>query len=400
MAVNSMNFEQSATMVSAIYEQMTGTSALAIVDESDFVRVGTTILKSGYDQLSTAISQVLERSIHGTRVYDSPYPSLIRDEDRWGGIVRKTTNLDLDYSDSKAWDAAAMANGQSVDPFEINRQLTIQTNFYGGQVEDLIVTRTRAQLETAFSSSAEFGSFWAQLAQDLANQITQRVEAVSRETINNLIAADITHNDDRVFHVLTEYKAETGNTTITAANYLSEAEFSHFAKWLFGALKTKKNILRNRSGKFHTNFTTYNGAAVSKEIMRFTPDRFLNVYMLSNFMNQVESSVLAATFHNELVGTGNYESVDFWQSIDAPDSISVTPNVLAADGTCAAAATPVESTGIIGFLFDDEACGITVKHESVESIYNPRGKYMNEFHTTAVRSYNDQTENSIVLMLD
>lgn len=400
MAVNSMNFEQSATMLNEIVEQMTGQSAIAPVDESEFVRVGTTVLQSGYDQLATAISQVMERSIHGARVYVAPFPSLVRDTDEWGGIVRKTTNLDLDFEDSKAFDPVAMVNGGSVDPFEINRQLTIQTNFYGGQVEDLIVTRTKDQIQTAFSGSAEFGSFWAQLAQDVANQLTQRVEAQSRETILNLIAADVEHNDDRVFHALTEYKAETGNTTITASNYLSEAEFDHFAKWLFGKMKTLKKQLRNRSGKFHTNITTYNGQSITKPIMRFTSEQYLNVYMLSNLMDQVESSVLSATFHNELVGAGNYESVDYWQNIDSPDSISITPNVLAADGTCAAAANPVETSGIIGLMFDYEAAGITVKYEDVDSIWNPRGKYMNEIHTTAIRSYNDQTENSIVIMLD
>lgn len=400
MAVNSMNFEQSATMLNEIVEQMTGQTSIAPVDESEFVRVATTTLKTGYDQLATAISQVMERSIHGARVYVAPFPSLIRDEDAWGGIVRKTTNLDLDYEDCDAFDPVAMANGQSVDPFKINRQITIQTNFYGGQVEDLIVTRTKAQLQTAFSGSAEFGSFWAQLAQDLANQITQRVEAQSRETLLNLIAADINHNDDRVFHAITEYKAETGNTTITASNYLSEAEFDPFAKWLFGKLKTIKKYLRNRSGKYHTNITTYNGQSITKPIMRFTSEEYLNVYMLSDFMDQVESSVLAATFHNDLVGAGNYESVDYWQNIDSPDLISIKPNVLAADGTCDATNDPIETSGIIGVMFDYEAAGITIKYEDVDSIWNPKGKYMNEIHTTAIRSYNDQTENSIVIMLD
>ena len=400
MAVNSMNFEQSATMLNEIVEQMSGQTSIAPVDESEFVRVATTTLKTGYDQLATAISQVMERSRHGARLYVAPFPSLIRDEEAWGGIVRKTTNLDVDYEDCDAFDESAMTNGDSVDPFKINRQLTIQTNFYGGQVEDLIVTRTKAQLQTAFSGSAEFGSFWAQLAQDLANQMTQRVEAQSRETLLNLIAADIEHNDDRVFHALTEYKAETGNATITDSNYLSEAEFPYFAKWLFGKMKTLKKQLRNRSGKFHTNLTSYNGQSITKPIMRFTSEEYLNVYMLSDFMDQVESSVLSATFHNDLVGAGNYESVDYWQNIDSPDSIAIKPNVLDVNGTCAAAAAAVETSGIIGVMFDYEAAGITIKYEDVDSIWNPRGKYMNEIHTTAIRSYNDQTENSIVIMLD
>ena len=400
MAINSMTFNQSATLLNEVVEQMTGVSSIAPIDESEFVRVGTTALQTGYDQLGTAISQVIENNVYGARIYTSQFPSLVRSIQEWGGITRKFTNLDLDYTDSEAYDPAAMATGQSVDPFEINRRVTVQFNFYGGQVEDLIVTYTRDQLKTAFSGSAEFGSFMLMCAQDLANQITQRVEAQSRETILNLIAADIEHNDDRVIHALTEYKAATGNTTITAANYLSEAEFDHFAKWLFGRLKTAKKLLRNRSGKFHTNITSYNGSAISKEIMRFTPESELNIYMLSNFMDQVESSVLAATFHNDLVGTGSYESVDYWQNIDSPDEIDILPNVLQADGTCAAPEAAVNESGIIGFLFDDDACGIVVKNESVESIYNPRGKYLNEFHNTVIRSYNDQTENSIVIMLD
>ena len=94
--------------------------------------------------------------------------------------------------------------------------------------------------------------------------------------------------------------------------------------------------------------------------------------MLSDFMDQVESSVLSATFHNDLVGVGNYESVDFWQSIDYPDSIKITPNVMAADGSCAAAEAPVETSGVLGILFDYEAAGVTVIAEDVDSIWNPR----------------------------
>lgn len=400
MAVNSMNFDQSAAMLNELNAQMTGSKPLAIVDESQFVRVATTLLQTGYDQLGSAIGQVLSRSIHGARLYNSLWSSLVRDSQEWGGIVRKTTNIDLDYQNSPAYNPDAMKTGDSVDPYIINRRITIQTNFYGGQVEELVVTYTKAQLKTAFSGSAEFGTFMAQLATDLQSQINQRIESRSRETLLNLIASDILHNDDRVFHVLAEYKAATGNTTITAQNYLSEAEFPYFAKWLFGALKTKKKLLRNRSGKFHTNITTYNGKPVTKDIMRHTGEEFLNVYMLSDFMDQVESSVLSATFHNELVGVGNYESVDFWQSIDDPDSIKITPNVMADNGTCAPAETPVETSGVLGILFDYEAAGVTVIAEEVDSIWNPRGKYENDFHNTIVRSYNDQTENSIVLMLD
>lgn len=400
MAVNSMTFKQSATLINEVLEQMTGKTSIAPIDESEFVAVGTTLLQQGYDSLNTAISQVLERTIMSARSYKAIYPSLLRDSAQWGGITRKVTILDLEFEDDKAYDAGIINNTTGPDPFVVNRQKAVQFNFYGGTIYELIVTTTEDQLNQAFESSAQFGSFMAALATNIQNQITQKVEAESRIAVNNMIAADIIADGDRVIHLLTEYKADTGNTTITAANYRSAAEFEPFAKWMYGRLNTAIDMLKERSAAHHQNITSYNGAALNKPIMRHTPKEYLNIYLLADFMNHVNSSVLSSVFNNELLTVGSYEKVNYWQSSKAKDSINVKPNVLDEDGLCAAAAEAVNTSGIIGVLFDDEAAGITVKNEGVRSIENPRGRYFNNFHNWAVRYHNDQTENSIVLMLD
>ena len=67
MAINSMSFEQSATILNEMLEQMTGASSLAPIDESEFIAVGTTVLQAGYDQINKALSQVLTRSIYSSR---------------------------------------------------------------------------------------------------------------------------------------------------------------------------------------------------------------------------------------------------------------------------------------------------------------------------------------------
>ena len=79
MAVNSMTFQQSATLINELKKMMTGESALAPKDESEFVAVGTTLLQQGYDQLNTAITQLLTRSIYSSRAYTMIYPSIARD---------------------------------------------------------------------------------------------------------------------------------------------------------------------------------------------------------------------------------------------------------------------------------------------------------------------------------
>lgn len=399
MAVNSMTFQQSATLLNSVMAQMTGAAQLTATDESEFVAVATTALSAGYDALNKAVSQVLSRSIYSSRAYNPIYPSLERNEERWGGIVRKVTFLDLDFMNDAAF---SLTDGQTgPDPFLVNKQKAVQFNFYGGNVKELVVSITEDQLRQAFSSSADFGSFMAAQAQNLINQLNQKIEAESRIAINNMIAAAVSSDsNDRVVHVLTEYKAATGNATITDENYLSEAEFVPFAKWLYGRMNTLKRFMAERTGKYHANITSYNGVSLTKPIMRHTPDQFMNIFMLSEFMDQVDSSALSGIYNEELLEIGNFERVNYWQSIDAPSSISIKANVLQANGSCAATEAAVEESGIIGVFFDDEALGITLIDEGVRTIENPRGRYFNNWHNWTSRWYNDQTENFVVLVLD
>ena len=398
MAVNSMTFQQSATLLNSVLQQMTGETSIAPTNEAEFVAVGTTLLQAGYDQLNKAVSQVLTRSIYVARAYSPLYPSIERDSATWGGIVRKVTILDLDFEDDKAFD---LVDGQTgPDPFKINKQKAVQFNFYGGNVKELIVTTTEDQLRQAFKSSADFGSFMAAQAQNLLNQLNQKVEGESRITVNNMLGAAISAGGDRVVHLLTEYKAATGNTTITAANYLSKDEFEPFAKWFYGRLNTLKRFMAERSVKYHQNIATYNGQPLTKPIKRFTPDQYMNVFMLSQFMDQVDASALSGIYNEQLLQLGSFERVNYWQSIENPDQINVVPNILANTGLCAAAAEAVEESGIVGCLFDDEALGITVIDEGVRTIENPRGRYFNNFYNWTCRWHNDQTENFVALVLD
>lgn len=396
MAVNSMTFQQSATLLNDVLEQITGKKSLAAVDESEFVSVATTLLQTGYDQLNSAVQEVIGRSIWVSRAYDPIYPTIMMDEEKWGGITRKVTTLDGEFIDDEGY---PLTDGTSIDPFLIQKRKNVQFNFYGGNTKEMLVTTPEEQLNTAFHSSGEFGSFMASQAVQLQNQLKQKIEAESRIVVNNMIGAAINADGDRVMHVLTEYQAATGNTTITAANYLSDTEFVPFAKWLYGALTTKKRFLAERSTKFHAQINTYAGVSLTKPILRHTSEQFLRIFMLSEFMDQVNSSALSGIYNQDLLSIGRYESVNFWQNIDAPSTVSVTANELQADGTCAAG-TPVVSDIVLGCLFDVEALGITVKAESVRSIYNPRGRYFNNWYNWIVRWFNDQTENFIVLLLD
>lgn len=394
MSVNTMTFEQSATLLTSLVKQATGQSAITPTDESEFVSLAQTTLRTNYDIMATAISQVLSRTIFSSRPYNAIFRGLQVDSEKWGGHFRKINYIDLDIEDDDRYD---LQDNTSVDMYTVNKLHAVQTNFYGSNTHQLHYTVYRDQLDAAFESSAQFGSFMAGALQNISNQIEQINENERRMTLQNLIAGTI--EGGTTIHLLTEYKSETGNSTITASNWMSEAEFPYFVKWLYGFLNTTIDLMRERTALYHQNITTYNGNPV-KPIMRHTPRQNMKAYMLNSLMRHIDASVMSSVFHNELLNTVDFEAVNFWQSIQDPSGLQITPVVMQADGTYAQG-SGVNTDALVGVLFDEEAAGTTIiSNWSATTPFNPRGGYWNTFYHWNVRTWNDMTENCIVLLMD
>ena len=396
MSVNTMTFEQSATLLTSLVEQATGQKVLTPTDEKDFVSLAQTTLRTNYDIMATAISQVLSRTIFSSRPYNAKFRGLQVDSEKFGGHVRKINYIDVDIEDD---DRYTLTDNQSVDMYNVKKLHAVQTNFYGSNTHQLHYTVYRDQLDAAFESSAQFGSFMAGALQNIANQIEQINENERRMALQNLMAGTIDYGTNAI-HLLTEYKNDTGNTTITASNWQSEAEFPYFVKWLYGFLNTTIDLMAERTALYHQNITTYNGVSNVKPIMRHTPRQNMKAFLLNSLMRHIDASVMSSVFHNELLETVDFEAVNFWQAIGSPASLSITPVVMQADGTYAAGDPVAEST-VVGVLFDEEAAGTTIiSNWSATTPFNARGGYWNTFYHWNVRTWNDMTENCIVLLMD
>lgn len=396
MSVNAMEFKQAAGLLTSLVEQATGQRPSTPTNESEFVSLAHTTLNTNYDVMATAISQVLTRTIFSSRPYNAIFRGLQVDSQKFGGHVRKINYIDIDIEDDDRYE---LVDNGSVDMYTVNKPHAVQTNFYGSNTHQLHYTIYRDQLDAAFESSAQFGSFMAGALQNIANQIEQINENERRMTLQNLMAATINASDARTIHLLTEYKTETGNTTITAANWQSEAEFPYFVKWLYGFLNTTIDLMRERTAMFHQNITTYNGQPV-KPIMRHTPRQNMKAYMLNSLMRHIDASVMSSVFHNELLDTIDFEAVNFWQSIESPASLSITPVVMDSAGDYDEG-DAVAETAVVGVLFDEEAAGTTIiSNWSATTPFNARGGYWNTYYHWNVRTWNDLTENCIVLVMD
>lgn len=389
MAANNMTFEQVATILNDIRGQVTGTAAAAPVNESEFISVGQTVLKAGYDPILGAITQVLARTIFSNRPYARKFGGIRMDSQQWGAITRKLAISDKDFENDVRFE---LVDGQSVDMFTVNKPIVLQLNFYGQTVYEKSITIFRDQLNSAFRGSNEFGQFMAMVTQNVYDMLTQAEESLARLTIANFALGKLAANNG-VIHLLTEYNAETGSS-LTATTVYDPANFDDFVKWMYARVATLSGMMTERTALYQIQVT-------GKEVIRHTPLDRQKVFMYAPLLNAMKARVLAGTYHEDFLEYSDVEAVNFWQSAQTPNTMQGQPAYLLPDGTIQNAASAVTNNTVVGVMFDDEALGYTVMDEwAAPTPFNAKGGYTNQFWHNTKKWYNDFTEKGIILCLD
>lgn len=380
----------SAALLNAVVNQATGKTALSSTATKDFVSVANTAMGIATDTLLSSISQTLSKTIFSVRPYEAKFKGLMKDEVRFGNHVRKLNIGDKDWENDVRYD---LVDGESIDDQIVSNPTILQTNFYGQNVYSRHYTVYRDQLNIALSSEEEFQRFVTMIVQNCSDMIEQCHESTARMTLANFIGGKVKGDVNNVIHLVTKYN-EVAGTTLTTETVRQPSNFNPFIKWAFGYIGYLSGMLTERSRKFHINVT-------GKEISRHTPQNKQKLYLFSEYLKDMDASVLSSVYNDNYLKFTDYEQVNFWQSIDTPDGISVKASYMKPDGTIATDDTGTATGNIFGVLFDEEAVGITTCGQwSSASRFNARGGYTNFWYHFNDRYYNDFTENGIVFMLD
>ena len=383
------NFKSGA-LLSAIVNQATGKEAISAISAGDFVSVANTALSVSTDNLLNAISQVLSKTIFSVRPYEAKFKGLMHDEISFGNHVRKLNIGDKDWEKDVRYD---LDDNGTIDDQIVSNPVILQTNFYGQNVYCRHYTIYRDQLNIALSSEEEFQRFIVMIVQNCSDIIEQCHESTARMTLANYIAGKTKCDADNVIHLVTKYNAIAG-TELTSATVRQPSNFVPFIKWAFGYISFISGMLTERSQKYHLNID-------GKEITRHTPMSKQKLYLFSEYLKDMDASVLSSVYNDNYLKWADHEQVNYWQSIDSPDKINVFARYLMSDGTIMKDGTAVEINNIFGVLFDEEAVGITTCGQwSSASRFNARGGYTNFWYHFNDRYYNDFTENGVVFLLD
>ena len=394
---NNLTIDQAYTFMGDVYEQATGQAPLAAVDAGNFTTVAQAVLKTGYDNTINSIMQVVGRTIMAVRPYSAKFRNFLVDTQRFGYITRKINFIDTDLEADEQY---SLTDNQSVDMYKVRKPRVLETHYYGMNTYQTHVTIFRDQLNSAFQSAAGFAEFVSGVIQNVADMLEQLTEAECRTALLNFISAKVnapapTVGGAQAINVYQEFATAMGFTTdaqITQALQSAEG-YKNFVQWFYSFVNTLTDKMTNRSVLFHRNVT-------GKEIMRHTPYDRMKAYITAELLNDFNARAISNTFNAEKLRMIDFEPVTYWQNINNPQAVQSGYTYIADDGslTTVADETVDASVNVLGVIFDEDAMGVTIANQWDETTpFNAAGGYWNRYYHRTYRSWNDQTENGIVL---
>ena len=369
-----MNTNQIFALVNSVTSQALGSSAIAAVDAQGLVSLGDTILSSqtNTEAFLNTLVQRIGRTILSYRRYTNKLSDLVVDDFTMGAILQK---IKVSMPAAEIDPAYILEDGESVDHYVIAKPVVHQKLFVTRTPYAFHVTVQRETLREAFLSETALGSFISVIFGEVQNKIELALEDLGRTAIANYMAEIA--GGAREIKLVTNYIADTGST-ITAAKAMYDNAFLRYAV-------AQMQLYAKR---FTDMSTLYNDGTET----RHTPKEDQRLRILSEFGTMLETVVDYAAFHDEYVKVKGYTEINFWQSAQTPDQISIKR---ASDGT----ATSLNN--VIGILHDRDALGMYKKDTDILTTpVNAAGMYYNTYWHEKQLWFNDLSENAVIFTLN
>ena len=313
--VNLMDNVDVYEILNELHAQATGNKTLAPVNTGEFISMATTTLGVSTDLVHSTLMSTIASTVFSARPYSMKFRGLVADSTRWGGIIRKITHADSDLTEDKAYHN--IVDGQrNADMFEVRKGKVLETHFYGADQYQDFFTTFEDQLWTAFDSEGALSSFISSKATEMENKWAQYMEELARTSLCNFIAAKV-QLDNGVVHLLTEYNTATG-LSLTAEDVYKPEYVKPFFEWVKARINQLSRLMTERSELFQVKIDGY-------KINRHTPYDRQKIYLSADALDIIDATVLTEAYHNSGLKYGDVEAVSYWQAIDTPNSLNVTP---------------------------------------------------------------------------
>lgn len=384
-----MDVKQIYDLTNQVTQEVLGNTELVTEDLSNIVELGTTIENArGVDNYVRSLADRIGRVIFVNRPYQGGAPSVLMDGWEYGSILEKIQADIPNAAENETW---MLQDGQSYEQ-DIFYAPKVSAKFFNKRVTfEVDQSITRRQVLSAFSGPEQYNAFLSMLYNAVDKAMTVRTDSLIMRTINNMIGETVysefpsagynSNSGVRAVNLLHLYNSKFPDATVTAESALMTPAFIRFASMQMGLYMdrlTRLSELFNVGGK-----------------ARFTPRDRLHIVLLSEFVAAARAYLQSDTFHDALVALPNAETVPYWQGSGLDYSFGSTGEI----HINTASGHAVELTGILGVMFDRDALGVTNYDRRVETHYNAKAEFYNNFYKFEAGYFNDLDENFVVFFI-
>lgn len=410
-------------LINAMADEMFGANAsITATDISSFASVGESILAAGSENVINTLALVCSRDLVAIRPYKAKFALIdALDSGMFSNRIRKISyyakyatptgasntqlfaeNLGEGFDNGVHYDSSTPPVQMSTESMWLQSAPVVWQACFGGAIEwQYPYSIYENALKLAFRTPEDWVAFLNGFLVSCANDIETEKEAFSRMVVLNAIAGtyDMTADmPNSVRNLTTIFNATYGTSYSTQV--ILEQHFEELLAVLISTVKTDSDMLENRSILYHWSpAKTVNG--VSYVLPRQTKKSDQKMMMISKFWNDAEARVLPAIFNDQYLNLENFEKVDYWQNINDPYAISVTPAIPDVNDPTQQIAGSAVSLGIVlGILFDRDAIMVDFHLEDVAaSPLEARKHYRTIWNTINKNPLNDFTENQIIYIM-
>lgn len=387
-----MKVTQIAELVNGITEQVLGKSAeLTAENLKNIVDVGTQLTDSAnIDNYVKTLADRIGKVIFVDRPYSGSAPALLYDAWDYGSILEKISAEMPDATINETWE---LTDGKDYSQ-DVFHKPVVSAKFFNKKVTfECEQSYTERQVKSAFISPSDYNAFLTMLYNSVEKSMTIKIDGLISRTINNMIGetvhvdfstvtdGDYSKSDSvRCVNLLKQYNGISGKS-LTVEKCFYDPDFLRYSAFV---IKSYTDRIKRISTLFNVG---------GKD--RFTPVDKQMLILNSDFATFEDVYLSSDVYHNEIVKIPNYSTVPFWQSSgknfnrDITTAIDVTLN----DNT------NIKFGGIVGVLFDHDALGVTCTDRRVNTYYNAKAEFYNNFYKFDSSYFNDLNENFVVFFV-
>lgn len=382
-----MKVNQVYTLLNNITKELTGKTDLVLEDLTNVVDVGKTILDiTDVDNYVKSLVNHIGKVIFVNRIYRGSVPSVLMDSWEYGSVLEKVSCGIPEAKENSTW---GLQDGQSYDTNVFYNPKVSMKLFNSKVTFEIPISFTEVQVKESFSNADQLNGFYSMIESAVLNSFTIKMDSLISRTINNMIA-ETYHADNststaqseftgvKAVNLLKLYKdTNTEASTLTVKQALTDSEFLKFAV----------SVINNYKDRIGTLSTLFNVGGVEQ----FTPQDRLNVVLLSEFKNCVNSYLASGVYNKEYVALPKNEVVAYWQGSGENFSFEDTSKI----NVKTSAGNTVDISGIVGVMFDRDALGVTNLNQRVTTNYNAKAEFFNNYYKFDAGYFNDLNENLV-----